>query len=88
MASSTKPCHVPGNDISTEDNVLETGASLIQVLTLARFSRIFSNPKLQNFEPTKQLCAHLNAFHTYADEPGRYVEANHYCAHLTEGIIF
>lgn len=60
---------MPGNDISTEDNVLETGASLIQ-----------------NFEPTKQLCAHLNAFHTYADEPGRYVEANHYCAHLTEDV--
>ncbi|KAI1145853.1 DUF1264-domain-containing protein [Nemania diffusa] len=41
---------------------------------------------IQNFEPTKQLCAHLNAFHTYADEPGRYVEANHYCAHLTEDV--
>ncbi|KAI0480249.1 DUF1264-domain-containing protein [Xylariaceae sp. FL0804] len=38
---------------------------------------------MQNFEPTKQICAHLNAFHSYADEPGRYVEANHYCAHLT-----
>ncbi|KAI1169636.1 DUF1264-domain-containing protein [Nemania sp. FL0916] len=41
---------------------------------------------IQTFEPTKQLCAHLNAFHTYADEPGRYVEANHYCAHLTEDV--
>ncbi|KAI1807870.1 DUF1264-domain-containing protein [Daldinia bambusicola] len=41
---------------------------------------------MQEFLPTKQLCAHLNAFHTYADEPGRYVEANHYCAHLTEDV--
>ncbi|KAI0458313.1 DUF1264-domain-containing protein [Xylaria acuta] len=41
---------------------------------------------IQNFEPTKQLCAHLNAFHTYSDEPGRYVEANHYCAHLSEDV--
>ncbi|KAI1769033.1 DUF1264-domain-containing protein [Hypoxylon sp. FL1150] len=41
---------------------------------------------IQDFQPTKQLCAHLNAFHTYADEPGRYVEANHYCAHLTEDV--
>ncbi|KAI1367778.1 DUF1264-domain-containing protein [Xylaria arbuscula] len=41
---------------------------------------------IQSFEPTKQLCAHLNAFHTYADEPGRYVEANHYCAHPTEDV--
>lgn len=42
---------------------------------------------VQDFSPTKSLCAHLNAFHTYADEPGRYVEANHYCAHLTKGMI-
>ncbi|KAI1344259.1 hypothetical protein F5Y15DRAFT_365973 [Xylariaceae sp. FL0016] len=41
---------------------------------------------VQSFEPTKQLCAHLNAFHTYANEPGRHVEANHYCAHLTEDV--
>ncbi|KAI1828179.1 DUF1264-domain-containing protein [Xylaria intraflava] len=41
---------------------------------------------VQNFEPTKQICAHLNAFHTYADEPGRYVEANHYCSQLTEDV--
>ncbi|KAK6199852.1 hypothetical protein LQW54_009834 [Pestalotiopsis sp. IQ-011] len=38
---------------------------------------------IQEFQPVKQICAHLNAFHTYADEPGRHVEANHYCAHLT-----
>ncbi|KAI1114999.1 DUF1264-domain-containing protein [Nemania sp. NC0429] len=69
MTSSTKPSKVPGDAVPAEDNVLETGASLIQ-----------------NFEPTKQLCAHLNAFHAYADEPSRYVEANHYCAHLTEDI--
>ncbi|KAI0834770.1 DUF1264-domain-containing protein [Hypoxylon sp. FL0890] len=41
---------------------------------------------IQDFQPTKQLCAHLNAFHTYADDPGRYVEANHYCAHLTSDV--
>ncbi|KAK9423621.1 putative DUF1264 domain-containing protein [Seiridium unicorne] len=38
---------------------------------------------IQEFKPVKQICAHLNAFHTYADEPGRHVEANHYCSHLT-----
>ncbi|KAI0860949.1 DUF1264-domain-containing protein [Xylaria cubensis] len=69
MSSGTKPSSVPGEALSAEDVVLETGASLIQT-----------------FEPTKQLCAHLNAFHTYADEPGRFVEANHYCAHLTEDV--
>lgn len=41
---------------------------------------------LQNFAPLKSICAHLNAFHTYASEPGRHVETNHYCAHLTEDV--
>ncbi|KAI1467259.1 DUF1264-domain-containing protein [Daldinia caldariorum] len=65
----TTNIHVPGGPVPTEDNILETGASM-----------------MQEFLPTKQLCAHLNAFHTYAEEPGRYVEANHYCAHLTEDV--
>lgn len=41
---------------------------------------------IQEFQPVKQLCAHLNAFHTYAAEPGRLVETNHYCAHLSEDV--
>ncbi|KAH9845074.1 oil body-associated protein 1B-like [Teratosphaeria destructans] len=41
---------------------------------------------VQNFDPPKRLCAHLNAFHTYANEPGRFVEANHYCAHLNDDV--
>ncbi|KAJ7583243.1 hypothetical protein C8J56DRAFT_1005272 [Mycena floridula] len=41
---------------------------------------------LQSFEPTTQICGHLNAFHVYADEPGRFVEANHYCSHLNEDV--
>ncbi|KAK3680201.1 hypothetical protein LTR78_000578 [Recurvomyces mirabilis] len=41
---------------------------------------------VQKFEPPKRLCAHLNAFHTYASQPGRHVEANHYCAHLNNDV--
>ncbi|KAK5167465.1 uncharacterized protein LTR77_007164 [Saxophila tyrrhenica] len=42
---------------------------------------------LQSFDPPKQLCAHLHAFHTYASNPGgAAVEANHYCAHLNEDV--
>ncbi|KAJ5697530.1 Peptidase S26A signal peptidase I [Penicillium malachiteum] len=41
---------------------------------------------VQDFTPVKQICAHLNAFHVYANDPTRCVEANHYCTHLTEGI--
>lgn len=39
----------------------------------------------QDFTPVKSICAHLNAFHVYADDPKRFVETNHYCSHLTEG---
>ncbi|KAI4175071.1 MAG: hypothetical protein LQ346_008127 [Caloplaca aetnensis] len=41
---------------------------------------------VQNFAPVKSICAHLNAFHVYADEPNRCVEANHYCTHLNEDV--
>lgn len=41
---------------------------------------------IQKFDPPNRLCAHLNAFHTYANDPGRHVEANHYCAHVNEDV--
>ncbi|TKA67709.1 hypothetical protein B0A55_09183 [Friedmanniomyces simplex] len=41
---------------------------------------------LQPLHPPKRLCAHLNAFHTYASQPGRHVETNHYCAHLNDDV--
>ncbi|KAM5352781.1 hypothetical protein ACJ41O_005503 [Fusarium nematophilum] len=36
---------------------------------------------------TQSICAHLNAFHAYADDPKRCVETNHYCAHLSTPLI-
>jgi hypothetical protein len=42
---------------------------------------------VQDFTPVKQICAHLNAFHIYASDPTRAVEANHYCTHVTEGLV-
>ncbi|KAF2161301.1 hypothetical protein M409DRAFT_59298 [Zasmidium cellare ATCC 36951] len=41
---------------------------------------------IQNFEPPKRLCAHLNAFHVYASDPTRHTESNHYCAHLNDEV--
>jgi len=41
---------------------------------------------VQNFAPPKRLCAHLNAFHAYANDLTRSVEANHYCAHVNEDV--
>ncbi|KAF7346131.1 DUF1264-domain-containing protein [Mycena sanguinolenta] len=40
---------------------------------------------VQNLDPVRQICAHLNAFHVYESDPHRFVETNHYCSHLTEG---
>ncbi|MCJ1317772.1 hypothetical protein MMC15_003099 [Xylographa vitiligo] len=40
----------------------------------------------QDFSPVKAICAHLNAFHVYASDPSRCVEANHYCTHLNEDV--
>jgi hypothetical protein len=41
---------------------------------------------IQDFRPVKQICAYLNAFHVYASDPTRAVEAHHYCSHITEGL--
>ncbi|KAK5989355.1 Oil body-associated protein 1B [Cladobotryum mycophilum] len=41
---------------------------------------------IQDFAPIKNVCAHLNAFHAYADDPSRHVETNHYCAHLNDDV--
>nr|OQO28416.1 hypothetical protein B0A51_03090 [Rachicladosporium sp. CCFEE 5018] len=40
----------------------------------------------QPLAPLKNICAHLNAFHTYADSPGHAVETDHYCAHLSNSV--
>jgi len=40
----------------------------------------------QDFQPVKQICAHLHAFHVYASDTTRCVEANHYCSHLNEDV--
>ncbi|TFK19283.1 DUF1264 domain-containing protein [Coprinopsis marcescibilis] len=40
----------------------------------------------QDFAPVKNICGFLNGFHCYADEPGTYVEENHYCSHSNEDI--
>jgi hypothetical protein len=42
---------------------------------------------VQKFAPVERICAHLNAFHAYFDNPSRPpVEANHYCAHLNDEV--
>jgi len=40
----------------------------------------------QSFAPIKAICAHLNAFHVYASDTSRSVEANHYCTHLSADV--
>jgi hypothetical protein len=40
----------------------------------------------QSFAPVESVCAHLNAFHVYASDTSRSVEANHYCTHLSKDV--
>jgi hypothetical protein len=40
----------------------------------------------QDLKPIKAICAHLNAFHVYASDPSRSMEANHYCTHLSADV--
>lgn len=39
---------------------------------------------IQTFAPTKNIHQHLCAFHFYADDMSRQVEAHHYCGHLND----
>jgi len=41
---------------------------------------------VQEFGPLRNVCAVLNAFHVYAESPGRAVEAQHYCAHVSADV--
>lgn len=64
-----------------------SGNFAVQKRVLLRHSIFLTDEFEQNFAPVKRVCAHLNAFHAYADDPKRAaVEANHYCAHLNDEV--
>jgi len=54
----------------------ETGTALLETATST----------IQGFAPLSQIHQHLCAFHFYADDMGRQVEAHHFCAHLNEDV--
>lgn len=79
---------VAGEERTTKSKVLEAGAAMTQVkATTLPYGpwNVYADWAGQDFTPVKSICAHLNAFHVYADDPKRFVETNHYCSHLTEG---
>ncbi|KAF9478771.1 DUF1264-domain-containing protein [Pholiota conissans] len=41
---------------------------------------------MQEFDPVQNICAYLNVFHVYADDPTRVVEAHHYCSRINDDI--
>ncbi|RDA84067.1 hypothetical protein CP532_0782 [Ophiocordyceps camponoti-leonardi (nom. inval.)] len=43
-------------------------------------------PGDDDFAPLRNVCAHLNAFHAYADDGSRSVETNHYCGHVNDDV--
>ena len=40
---------------------------------------------VQDRGPVKNICAHLNAFHVYASDVNRRVEADHFCSMVNDG---
>ncbi|XP_072950598.1 oil body-associated protein 1A-like [Typha angustifolia] len=52
----------------------QTGTALLETAT----------GTIQGFAPINQIHQHLCAFHYYADDMSRQVEAHHFCAHLNE----
>ncbi|XP_073014021.1 oil body-associated protein 1A-like [Typha latifolia] len=52
----------------------QTGTALLETAT----------GTIQGFAPINQIHQHLCAFHFYADDMSRQVEAHHFCAHLNE----
>ncbi|PGH05158.1 hypothetical protein AJ80_08394 [Polytolypa hystricis UAMH7299] len=41
---------------------------------------------VQKFDPINDICAHLHAYHVYASDPTRCLEANHYCSQISEDV--
>jgi hypothetical protein len=74
----------PGNPTTMKNKTLMMGAAATQV-SIKRVKQS-EHPRLtrrKDLGPIKSVCAHLNAFHAYADNPTSCVETNHYCAHLS-----
>ena len=53
-------------------------------LALLCFKFCLTNILYKDFSPLKNICEFLNAFHVYADDRNRVVEANHYCHQINE----
>ncbi|KAK4505692.1 hypothetical protein PRZ48_003657 [Zasmidium cellare] len=68
------------------DNIPESNSAKGQPESLTNKVLETGASMVQNFEPPKRLCAHLNAFHVYASNPSRISEANHYCAHVNDEV--
>lgn len=54
--------------------------TLVEKLTLGASST------LETFKPLKRICEHVCAFHLYAHDLSRQVEAHHYCSHLSSEV--
>ena len=40
-----------------------------------------------DMKPVSAICAHVCAFHFYAEDMNRQVEAHHYCSHGVDGML-
>lgn len=71
-APMAESCH----DVEVPGKPTEVGTALLETAT----------GTIQGFAPVNQIHQHLCAFHFYADDMSRQVEAHHFCAHLNEDV--
>ncbi len=76
---SRPPSTAPPTSSSAQD-VPGDPPTLMEKLTLGA-SSIF-----ETYKPLKKICEHVCAFHLYAHDLSRQVEAHHYCSHLSSEV--
>ncbi|XP_077212042.1 naphthalene 1,2-dioxygenase subunit alpha (DUF1264) [Tasmannia lanceolata] len=62
------------SDVNVPGEPTQTGTAMVETVTSA----------IQDFAPINNIHHHLCAFHFYAHDMTRQVEAHHFCAHLNE----
>lgn len=72
-AAGSNSADVPGAPVGLGTAALDKGAGLLQGIQ-------------QKLQPVSNIHQHLCAFHVYAHDLSRQVEAHHFCSHLNEDV--
>ena len=74
------------NPLDTQTNPAVSCGSIHGPVSFGQKAASVATSLIQNFGPITNICAHLDAFHIYASDPTRRIEAHHYCAHVSHDV--